>query len=160
MHYFCFPTVSFKDSPRLLCLASIPFVSLFDFNGFILLQTLLLFQLLNSYLIILVALNNIHKLVFFIFCVQTFYNHVSALYICYFNLKQDSSSSFPLLDLLPIYLFPNFLYFLLGWCIFHTGISLPEKDGGFLVVCSKHLILILLVLSFPVSRQLHLCCTF
>ena len=62
-----------------------------------------------------------------------------------------------MLDLFPIYLFPNLPYFLLGWCIFHTGISPPEKAGGFLAVCSKHLISILLALSFPVSRQVRLC---
>jgi hypothetical protein len=69
----------------------------------------------------------------------------------------DSVGFFIMLELFPIYFFPNLPYFLLGWCIFHTGISLPEKAGGFLAACSKHLILILLALPFPVSRQLHLC---
>ena len=38
------------------------------------------------------------------------------------------------------------------WCIFHTGICLPETVIKFLAVCPKQLILVKLVLSFPLSR--------
>jgi hypothetical protein len=44
MHYFVFPLFLLRTLIRLLCVAGLPFfVSLYDFTGVILLQTLLLF---------------------------------------------------------------------------------------------------------------------
>ena len=49
-------------------------------------------------------------------------------------------------------LFP-YIYAYFFWCIFHIAVSLPKLVIKFLTVCCKQLILVILILSFPLSRQ-------
>ena len=59
-----------------------------------------------------------------------------------------------MLDIFPICCFTKVFYFFFGLCVFYIGIFLLEKVVEFLAVCFKHFILIVLVLSSLLSRQL------
>jgi hypothetical protein len=99
----------------------------------------------------------LYKLALFLVPLSPLFQTLGSISYLDFLARVSDPVDFSMFNLFPIYFFPNLPCFLLGWCIFHTGISPPEKAGGFLAVCSKHLILILPALSFCVSRQLHLC---
>jgi hypothetical protein len=53
----------------------------------------------------------------------------------------------------PIYFSLKVLHFLFVWCIFHFPVCLSKPVIKFLTVCPKQFILVILILSFPLSRQ-------
>jgi hypothetical protein len=70
----------------------------------------------------------------------------SISYLNFVGILFDPVNFFIMLDLFPIYFFPKGLSFVFDWRNFHIGIFLPEQVLEFLAVCSKHFILIVLVL--------------
>ena len=55
-------------------------------------------------------------------------------------------------------IFPNVFYFFFAWCVFHNNVWLSKKTEEFHANCSIHFILIVLILSSPVARQLLRLC--